>query len=78
MKVNCDNCGKRIYRNPAKFNRHKHHFCSVKCYHQYRKKTHYGMIEKGSKRDISYQEKIKKIARRNKKSGDKRIIKVSA
>lgn len=29
--VNCENCGKLIYKTKTNYNRHKHHYCSNKC-----------------------------------------------
>lgn len=29
--VNCENCGKLIYKTKTNYNRHKHHYCSNEC-----------------------------------------------
>lgn len=33
--INCENCGKDIYRTKTQYNRSKHHFCSNKCQKEY-------------------------------------------
>ena len=40
MKYICDNCGKKYYRRPSIANRYEIHFCSQKCYHDYRRKKY--------------------------------------
>lgn len=62
MQEICDNCGKKYGTHPMSVQRAKYHFCSVKCYHDYRKKHRYGYVKKGSKRDLSTLNKIKRFA----------------
>jgi len=37
-KYNCDHCGKEVIKKGCKYNKNScHHFCSLKCYHQWEK-----------------------------------------
>ena len=38
IECNCDNCGKEIIVNKNKYDRHKHHFCQMTCYSEFRTK----------------------------------------
>jgi len=38
VKYRCDNCGKLFWETPSHFRRNKRHFCSMKCYGEYRSK----------------------------------------
>jgi len=42
MKFICEGCGKEFRRTPAKHKDYKKHFCSKKCFLEYRAKTGYG------------------------------------
>ena len=67
MRIKCDNCGASACK-PANYVRlWKNHFCSRKCYLEYRKK-HEPSTTKGMKYDISHQDTLKKLAKeRNKR-----------
>ena len=39
--INCENCGKEVYKTKSQYNKAKHHFCSTKCQRGFdHKKTH--------------------------------------
>lgn len=40
IEFKCDFCAKICYDKPSHYNKKKHHFCSHKCYSQYRKKCY--------------------------------------
>jgi len=51
LVIKCDNCGKQISRPKWRFNTKplKHHFCSTKCYGQYRSKHSDEYLQSGKK-----------------------------
>ena len=39
--VNCENCGKEVYKTKTQYNKAKHHFCSNKCQREFEHKEKY-------------------------------------
>lgn len=39
--VQCENCGKEVYKTKSQYNRAKHHFCSTKCQKEFEHKEKY-------------------------------------
>lgn len=39
--VNCENCGKEVYKTKTQYNKAKHHFCSNKCQKEFEHKEKY-------------------------------------
>jgi len=37
VQFNCDNCGETSFDKPSHYKRKNRHFCSIKCYAEYRK-----------------------------------------
>ena len=66
MKTICKNCNKTIHKPPNEYQRHKNHFCTQKCFYQYRK-THMTEYNNKKPKNTKPLRKIKEYAKiRNK------------
>lgn len=69
MNFNCENppCGKTSYARPAEYARKKHHFCSRKCYSEYRRDVLPTEQQNAFQGGITPEESRRRWAAKNKK-----------
>ena len=67
VEVQCEQCGKIFNKKGIYVRRYKHHFCSKQCYNLFRRKK--GYPNKNGTKDVSTQNKLKKLAELRRKKG---------